>query len=99
MPASIEIVRLNQAIQAFKERAPRDLPPEVLDTLGKVEKGLTDYAPNELMGPGKRAALQAQGTDGTGEHYSKAAKGPDGPSPGQREARALAQTIAQARGE
>ena len=100
MPAPVEIVKLQQAISAFKERAPQDLPDGVMEGLDKIGSSLNDYAPPGGDSPGHRAAGEAQGqapgTDGTGEHYSKAAKGPDGPSPGQKEAQRLSEEMMQA---
>ena len=97
MPAPVEILRLQQAVEQFQSRAPRDLPDGVMDKLGEVmqELGSFDNVGNDS--PGKRdVASVTSGTEGTGEHYSKAAKGPDGPSPGQREARTLSQEIHEA---
>jgi len=96
MPAPVEIVRLQQAISAFRDRAPQDLPEGVMSGLDEIENMLGEYAPAETS-PGHRAAQSAQGlapgTDGTGEHYRKAAKGPDGPSPGQKEATRLSEEM------
>lgn len=94
MPQPIEVTRLAQAIEQFRGRAPRDLPDGVLDSINDIYSQLTDTYPDMGESPGKQAAKSAglaPGTDGTGEHYSKAAQGPDGPSPGQREVQQIAE--------
>ncbi len=85
MPAPIEVTRLLQAIESFESRMPRDLPEGVAEGLTEVKRMMSELSPVRDS-PGSRAAAEAAGTRGTGEHYSLAAKGPDGPSPGQREA-------------
>lgn len=82
MPEPIEVTRLRQALDQFKGRMPRDLPRGVTDALEGLEKQLGEQAP-ERDTPGSRAAAEAQGT---GVPMEKAARGPDAPSPGQREA-------------
>lgn len=73
------------ALNDFMENPPRDLPDGATDQLKSVAESLRGYASPDAS-PGERAALQANGvTDGTGNHYSKAATGIDKPSPGQLE--------------
>ncbi len=97
MPAPVEVMRLQQAFEQFQGRAPKDFPPDAMAKLTEAMEGLGAYDPSTADSPGKREARKlAPGTDGTGEHFRKAAKGVDGPSPGQREARNLSSEIAKA---
>lgn len=94
---SIEITRLQQAIEQFVGRAPRDLPDGVLDKVKELGTSLSEVTPAPRGSPGMEEAKKvAFGTDGTGEHYSRAAKGPDQPSPGQREAMSVSAEIEKA---
>lgn len=97
MSTPVEVQRLQQAIEQFEGRAPQNLPDGVMDRLKEVSRELQSFDPVGDS-PGHRDAREAApGTDGTGEHYSRAAKGPDGPSPGQREAAgAVSSQIAEA---
>ena len=97
MARPVEIARLQQAVEQFQGRAPRNLPDGVMDKLTEVMTELGQFDTDADDSPGKREVRAlAPGTDGTGEHYSKAAKGADGPSPGQREARNLTSDIKEA---
>ena len=97
MAQPVEIARLQQAVEQFRGRAPQNLPDGVMQKLEEVMGELGSFNTDADDSPGKRdAAALAPGTDGVGEHYSKAAKGPDGPSPGQRESRDLGSEIKEA---
>lgn len=97
MPRPVEITRLEQAIEQFEARAPRDLPDGVSQALSSLKESLGTVEPGADDSPGKQAAQEvAAGTDGTGEHYSKAARGSDQPSPGQREAASVSGDIEKA---
>lgn len=86
---SMEVQRLLQAVEHFKARTRGAELPEGTDkALEGLAKALSTPVP-ERDTPGGRAALSAApGTKGTGEHFSRAAKGTDQPSPGQRAAAA-----------
>lgn len=75
------------AIDEFMESSPRlpDGAAASLKELGQTLRGYTDQA----QSPGEKAA-RAAFTNGTGEHYSRAATGQDQPSPGQKEFMAAA---------
>lgn len=94
---SMEIQRLLQAAEHFKARTRgAELPKGALEAVDALQKALGEPMP-ERDTPGARAALRvAPGTKGTGEPFSKAARGVDGPSPGQREAQSLSQQIQEA---
>lgn len=89
--------RLLQAIQNYQTRTKGgEVPKGIEEALGALSKVLGTPAPGQDT-PGAREALKvAPGTTGTGEDISKAAKGIDGPSPGQREAQNLGQQIVEA---
>jgi len=91
---SIENQRLLQAVQNFKTRSKgAELPKGTQEALEALTKALSAPSPGRDT-PGERAALKvAPGTTGAGEPMAKAAKGIDGPSPGQREAQRLSQQI------
>jgi hypothetical protein len=94
---SIETQRLLQAVQNFKTRSKGgELPKGTEEALEALTKALGAPAPGRDT-PGARAALKvAPGTTGAGEPFPKAARGVDGPSPGQREALSLSQQINEA---
>ena len=75
--------RLLNALQAFSENPPRDLPDGVVESIKDLSTNLAGYNGPDTASPGQREAAKVAGTDGTGEHFSKAARGVDGPSPGQ----------------
>lgn len=78
--------RLLNALSAFSENPPRDLPDGVIESIQELGTNLSGYNGPDTASPGQKEALKvAAGTDGTGEHFTKAAVGVDGPSPGQRE--------------
>lgn len=100
MASPVEVMRLRQAFEQFKGRAPRNLPDGVMQKLDEVMTELDNFDADSGDSPGRREALKAApGTEGVGEHFRKAAKGIDGPSPGQREARGLSSAIKQAAAE
>jgi hypothetical protein len=73
------------ALNDFMENPPRDLPETAVGQLKEVATALKGYDTAEIS-PGQKQALEAGGTtEGTGNHYSKAALGEDKPSPGQME--------------
>lgn len=96
----IEAQRLLQAIEHFKARTRgAELPKGTEEALTGLSKALGTPMPDRDT-PGGRAALSvAPGTRGTGEHFSQAVKGPDGPSPGQRAAKRASDGIREAAAE
>jgi len=94
---SIHEQRLLQAIQNYSNRSKGgELPKGVEEAIAGLTKALSAPAPGKDS-PGAREALKvAPGTTGTGESIARAARGIDGPSPGQREAQSLSQQIADA---
>ncbi len=93
---SAEVLRLRQAIEQFKARQPHGLPEGVIKGLDQVVKELGRDEPARDTPGASEVARLAPGTDGTGEHFSRAALGNDGPSPGQREARGIQSDVQQA---
>jgi hypothetical protein len=96
-PAPVEFARLTQAVEQFRERQPRDLPDGVDQALTSLAEALGGVD-HEGRGdsPGQREVSAVTGTDGTGEHHSKAARGIDQPSPGQREVTSVSAGIQKA---
>lgn len=83
----IEAQRLLQAIEHFKARTRgAELPKGTEEALKGLSKTLSTPMPDRDTPGGRAAMAVAPGTRGTGEHFSQAVKGPDGPSPGQKEA-------------
>lgn len=83
----IEAQRLLQAIEHFKARTRgAELPKGTEEALGGLSKALGTPMPDRDTPGGRAAMAVAPGTRGTGEHFSQAVKGHDGPSPGQKEA-------------
>ena len=78
-----ETMKLVQAIEAFMENPPRDMPDGLSEQLNELGQGLRGYDNQGEMSPGQKEAMKA--TNGTGESYKVAATGRDLPSPGQRE--------------
>ena len=73
------------ALNAFMENPPRDLPEGATDTIKELAYSLKGYGAQE-QSPGQREAQEkSQGGSDTAVPYKDAAKGPDEPSPGQRE--------------
>lgn len=94
---SIHEQRLLQAIENYVTRTKGgEVPKGSEDALSALKKVLGAPAPGKDS-PGAREALKvAPGTVGAGEPMNKAAKGIDGPSPGQREAQSISQQIQEA---
>lgn len=95
MPVPVEVARLITAIEQFEQRSPRDLPGGVLDSLKGVREQLGGYDTRSSgeQTPGQKEVQKVnKGTDGTGAPYSDP-RGPDKPSPGQREAMGVSQEI------
>jgi hypothetical protein len=83
----IEAQRLLQAVEHFKARTRgAELPKGVDEALKGLGKALETPMPDRDTPGGREALKVAPGTRGTGEHFSQAVKGRDGPSPGQKEA-------------
>lgn len=93
----MEVQRLLQAVEHFKARTRgAELPKGVEEALGGLSKALGTPMPDRDT-PGGRAALSlAPGTQGTGEHFSQAVKGSDGPSPGQKAAKSASRALTEA---
>lgn len=89
--------RLLQALENYTIRTKGQKGSESLsEAISALQKALSQPTPGKDS-PGQREALKvAPGTRGTGEDISRAAKGIDGPSPGQREAMSLSQQIQEA---
>lgn len=93
----IEAQRLMQAIEHFKARTRgAALPEGVEKALGGLSEALGTPMPDRDTPGGREALKVAPGTRGTGEPFSKAVLGPDGPSPGQRAAKGASQEIDEA---
>lgn len=88
MPSSVQVTRLRQALQAFSDNPPRDLPDGVAEKIAEVQSALSTHGPSNELSAGTREAAHAAGvTDATGTaDYKHAARGVDKPSPGQQEA-------------
>lgn len=94
---SIHQQRLLQALESYVTRTKGgEQPKGAEEAIQALQKVLGTPAPGRDT-PGAREAFKvAPGTKGTGEPIDKAAKGIDGPSPGQREAQSLSQQIHEA---
>lgn len=96
-PNGLEAQRLLQAVEHFKARTRGgELPKGVEEALGGLSKALGTPMPDRDTPGGMEALKVAPGTRGTGEHYSQAVKGTDGPSPGQQEAKGLSREVDEA---
>jgi hypothetical protein len=98
---NMQAKRLLEAVEHFQGRTKgaEDISPEVADAVKALHEALGMPAPDRNT-PGARAALKVvPGTKGSGETFAKAAKGVDGPSPGQRAAQSLSQQINDAAAE
>ena len=95
--SGIERERLLQALEHFNNRTKGEEQPEgTKEAIEGLLKALGAPAPGRDT-PGAREALKvAPGTDGTGAHFSRAAMGVDGPSPGQKEAQSVSAQIKEA---
>ncbi|MBS1863015.1 MAG: hypothetical protein JSS68_15040 [Actinobacteria bacterium] len=98
---NIQAKRLIEAVEHFQTstKGSEDISPDVAEAVSALHKALGLPAPDRNT-PGARAALKVvPGTKGTGENFAKAARGIDGPSPGQRQAQSLSQQISEAAAE
>lgn len=93
MPQPIELTRLEQALESFQARKPRDLPENLSQAVEALSVALSGKSPEEALTPGKRAAKEVGYAGGTGVPLREAAKGEDQPSPGQRAARGITDDI------
>lgn len=90
----VEAQRLLQAIDHFQARTRGvELPKGTKEALEGVQKALKTPMPDRDTPGGREALKVAPGTRGTGEHFSQAVKGHDGPSPGQREAAGVSREV------
>lgn len=98
--SNAEVQRLLQAMSHFSARTRgAQLPKGVQEGVEALQQALGQPLPGHDS-PGSREALAvAPGTKGTGAPMAKAALGPDGPSPGQKEAQGLSGQIAAAAAE
>lgn len=89
---SPEVKALIEAIDTFGEQRPRDLPDGVDEKVKALGQELRGYTGGEVLSPGEKEAKlkEVPGSDEAVPH-PKAAIGPDGPSPGQREYEEAAQ--------
>jgi hypothetical protein len=94
------VQRLLQAAEHFKTQTRgAELPEGAQEAVDALQKALGQPMPGRDT-PGAREALKlAPGTQGTGAPMKDAAKGPDGPSPGQREAQGVSAAIDKAAAE
>jgi hypothetical protein len=82
-PPDPHTAKFLDALDAFMENPPRNMPEGAADMLKQTGQTLRGYNDTGHQSPGE---LEAQKfTDGTGAPYSHAAKHEDVPSPGQRE--------------
>lgn len=82
---SAEVQRLLQAVEHFKARTRgAELPKGAEEALEGLAKTFSEPMPGRDT-PGQRAALSVA-PGATGVPMEQAAKGPDGPSPGQKAA-------------
>lgn len=89
---SPHVAEFLNALDKFMENPPRDLPDGFADNAKSLGQQLRGYGDGSELSPGQKEAAAAF-TNGTGEHYSKAALGPDQPSPGQREFEAAVEKV------
>lgn len=78
-----QTAKLAQAIEAYMENPPRDMPEGLVEQLTELGRGLRGYGGEAEYTPGQKEAMKA--TDGTGESFAVAGTGNDQPSPGQVE--------------
>lgn len=96
-PPDPHTMKFLTALDEFMESQPAGLPEGATDNLKALGQHLRGYS-GQAETPGE-AETQKAYTDGTGEHFKKAALGEDQPSPGQREfAAAMEQMQAQVQG-
>lgn len=94
---SAELQKLLQAVDHFEARTRGAELPEGLSEAVEGLKKVAGHPMPDRDTPGAREALKlAQGTTGTGAALKDSAKGPDAPSPGQREAQSVSAEIAKA---
>lgn len=95
MSKNMQVQRLLQAIEHFNSRTKgaQDIPKEVVAAVEGLHKALNVPPPGRNTPGSREAYAVAPGTRGAAEPFPKAARGIDGPSPGQREARSLSQEI------
>lgn len=86
MPDSIALTRLRQALEAFNDERPKNLPPGLARSLDNLGNELGKPSSPDTGSPGQRAVASA--TYGTGVPMEKAAMGDDSQqgSPGHRAA-------------
>ena len=66
------------------QKQPHDLPEGADVAIKELHSSLKGYTGSEELSPGEKEARQVPGSD-EAVNYKDAAKGPDQPSPGQRE--------------
>lgn len=95
MSGGAETQRLLQAVERFKSRTQgEELPKGAQEAVDGLTKALGAPMPGRDT-PGAREAIQAAPGTGTGVPMEQAAKGPDQPSPGQREAQGQGSTVSE----
>lgn len=96
---SPELKNFLDALEAFGEKPPGDLPEGALEGAKQLGRLLRGYSGDQLLSPGEREAVekQAPGSDVPVE-MAKAAVGHDQPSPGQREFADKARELAEMAG-
>jgi hypothetical protein len=82
-PPDPHTAKFLDALDAFMQNPPRDLPEGAADMLKQAGQNLRGYGDTQQQSPGEKEAQKF--TDGTGAPYMHAAKHEDQPSPGQRE--------------
>ncbi len=87
-PPTPEVRKFLTSLEAFLQNPPRDLPDGVVDNLTELRGTLKGYG-SEEQSPGEREAVKAAGKEAEGsdlgESFRTATRGPDQPTPGQRE--------------
>lgn len=96
-PPSPETRRFLDALEAFAQNPPRDLPEGALDTITELRANLKGYTAEE-QSPGEREVVRAanQEASDTGQPFSKATKGADQPTPGQQEVEKVQERVSAA---
>lgn len=99
-PPSPDLRKFLDSLEGFLQNPPRDLPEGAVQTMTDLRGTLKGYTAAEEPSPGEKELVKAAGSDEP-VPYTHAAKGEDGPSPGQQEyakVQEAAQALANAAG-
>lgn len=95
MPPSRQLKSFIDALDMAFENPPRDLPDGTMELAKELGQRLRGYGGSDGLSPGEKRAQEAAGGSDVAVHFSKAAVGPDQPSPGQqRVEQAVKQAVA-----